>query len=132
MCLTVDPTQRPTASELLKHRWLADEKEHYVPGSLTSGPTNLLPHIQKRLDARTRCGCPVISKYTVLLTRYLRAVRRAVWGIIAINRWRALGSPANPGVGELQVTIDKYKKSEKEDIDEVCRTGFSSVPLSNH
>jgi serine/threonine protein kinase len=62
MCLTVDPTQRPTASEVLKHRWLADEKPHYVPdpGSLTGGPTNLLPHIQKRLDARARCECPVL------------------------------------------------------------------------
>jgi len=60
MCLTVDQTQRPTASEMLEHRWLADEKPHYVPdpGSLTGGPTNLLPHIQKRLDARTRCECP--------------------------------------------------------------------------
>ena len=51
--------KRPTAADMLKHRWLADEKPHYVPdpGSPTGGPTNLLPHIQKRLDARTRCEC---------------------------------------------------------------------------
>ena len=62
-CLTVDPTQRPTATEALKHPWLADEKPHYVPdpSSSTGGPTDLLPHIQKRLDARTRCECPVYS-----------------------------------------------------------------------
>ena len=137
LCLTVDPTQRPTASDMLKHRWLADEKPHFVPdpGSLTGGPTNLLPHIQKRLDARTRCGCPVISQYTVLLTRYLRAVRRAVWGITAMKRMSTLASLANPGAGELQANLDKYKaESEKEDINEVCPTSFSSVilPLSNH
>jgi calcium/calmodulin-dependent protein kinase I len=57
MCLTVDPAQRPTASEVLKHRWLADAKPRYVPdpGSATGGPTDLLPHIQKRLVARARC-----------------------------------------------------------------------------
>ena len=62
MCLTVDPTQRPTASEMLKHRWLADEKPHFVPdpSSPTGGPTDLLPHIQKRLNAKMRCECPVV------------------------------------------------------------------------
>lgn len=60
-CLTVDPTQRPTATEVLNHPWLADEKPHYVPdpGSATGGPTDLLPHIQKRLDAKMRCEFPV-------------------------------------------------------------------------
>ena len=29
-CLTVDPIQRPTAAEVLKHRWLTDEKPHLV------------------------------------------------------------------------------------------------------
>lgn len=31
-CLSVDPTQRPTAAEVLNLRWLADAKTHYVPG----------------------------------------------------------------------------------------------------
>jgi serine/threonine protein kinase len=68
LCLTVDPTKRPTASEVLKHRWLADEKPHYVPdpGSATGGPTDLLPHIQKRLDARARCEYPVLLFFNTL------------------------------------------------------------------
>lgn len=59
-CLTVDPTKRPNAVSVLNHPWLADEKPHFVPDpeSPTGGPTDLLPHIQKRLDARTRCKCP--------------------------------------------------------------------------
>jgi calcium/calmodulin-dependent protein kinase I len=56
-CLTIDPNARPTAKEMLQHRWLADEKPHFVPDptSPTGGPADLLPHIQKRLDAKTRC-----------------------------------------------------------------------------
>ncbi|KAI0279564.1 Pkinase-domain-containing protein [Russula aff. rugulosa BPL654] len=104
LCLTVDPTKRPTASEVLKHRWLADEKPHYVPdpGSATGGPTDLLPHIQKRLDARAR-------------------FRRAVWGITAMKRMSMLASlaHADAGAGELQANLDKYKEeSEKENINE--------------
>jgi calcium/calmodulin-dependent protein kinase I len=138
MCLTVDPKQRPTASEVLKHRWLADEKPHYVPdpGSLTGDPTNLLPHIQKRLDARTRCECPVLLFLIIPpLMRYLRAVRRAVWGITAMKRMSTLAALANSHAGELQANIDKYKEeSEKENINEVCPTSCPSVvlPLSNH
>jgi serine/threonine protein kinase len=51
MCLTVDPTQRPTASEVLKHRWLAEEKPHHVPDRMP---------IQNRVDARTRCEYPIV------------------------------------------------------------------------
>ncbi|KAF8266268.1 Pkinase-domain-containing protein [Lactarius quietus] len=55
-CLTVDPTQRPTAAEILQHRWLADEQPHFVPDpeGPTGGHRDLLPHIQNRLNARTR------------------------------------------------------------------------------
>jgi calcium/calmodulin-dependent protein kinase I len=58
-CLTVDPTKRPNAAKLLEHPWLADEMPHFVPDpeSPSGGPTDLLPLIQKRLDARTRCKC---------------------------------------------------------------------------
>ena len=80
---------------------------------------------------------PSIPQYTVQLTRYLRAVRRAVWGITAMKRMSTLAAQANShghGVGDLQANIDKYKEeSEKEDINEVCPTGFSPVvlPLGN-
>ena len=42
---------------------------------------------------------------------------------------------ADAGAGELQANLDKYKEeSEKENINEVCPTSFSSsvLPLSNH
>ncbi|KAI0260006.1 Pkinase-domain-containing protein [Gloeopeniophorella convolvens] len=98
-CLTVDPAQRPTAAEMLKHGWLADEKPHFVPDpeSPTGGPRDLLPHIQKRLDAKTR-------------------FRRAVWGITAMRRMSTLATLA--GAGELEANIAKYKEeSEKENVD---------------
>lgn len=53
-----------------------------------------------------------------------------------MKRMSMLAGLANrPGAGELQANIDKYKEeSEKEDINEVRPTSFSSVvlPLSNH
>jgi serine/threonine protein kinase len=101
-CLTVDPTQRPTATDMLQHRWLADEKPHFVPDpeSPTGGPRDLLPHIQKRLDAKAR-------------------FRRAVWGITAMKRMSTLASLASNSTGELEANIAKYKEeSEKEDVNE--------------
>jgi len=45
-----------------------------------------------------------------------------------MKRMSALASLANPGAGELQANLDKYKEeSEKEDINEVCPTGRSSL-----
>jgi len=108
----VDPTQRPTAAELLKHRWLADEKPYCVPDpvSPTDAPKDLLPRIQKRWDARKCCECPVksASYWTVPLMRYRRAVRRAVWVIIAIKRMSMLVSLAFVGpTGGLRPHIQK-------------------------
>jgi hypothetical protein len=46
-----------------------------------------------------------------------------------MKRMSTLASLANPRAGELQANIDQYKaESEKEDINEVCPTGF--LPLS--
>lgn len=60
-CLTLDPNRRPTAEQLLKHKWLADITPHFVadPDSTTGQPVNLLPHIQKQFDARKTCECSV-------------------------------------------------------------------------
>jgi hypothetical protein len=52
-----------------------------------------------------------------------------------MKRMSMLAALAGPGAGELQANIVKYKEeSEKEDVNEVRFTGFSSaVPsLSNH
>lgn len=94
-CLTNDPNQRPTATEALNHRWLADEKPHFVPDPLSphGGPTDLLPQIQKRLDAKTR-------------------FRKAVWGITAMKRMSLLASTNH--VSELEQRVNQYKEeSEK-------------------
>jgi calcium/calmodulin-dependent protein kinase I len=57
-CLTVDPAQRPTADEALAHRWLADDKPHFVPDpeSPNGGPTDLLPNMQKAFNAKKTCA----------------------------------------------------------------------------
>ncbi|KAJ7861535.1 kinase-like domain-containing protein [Mycena olivaceomarginata] len=46
-CLTIDPERRPSAEEVLAHKWLASTKPHFVPdpGSPSGGPTDLLPHV---------------------------------------------------------------------------------------
>jgi hypothetical protein len=85
MCLTVEPTQRPTASEVLKHRWLAEEKPHHVPDRMP---------IQNRVDARTRCEYP--SSYSLI--HCPAKVRRVVLCIVAIKRMSTLASLAGPGL----------------------------------
>lgn len=58
-CLTVDPRQRPTAEQMLNHKWVADLKPHFVPdpNSATGEPTDLLPQVRKQFDARRTCAC---------------------------------------------------------------------------
>lgn len=94
-CLTIDPNQRPTATESLNHSWLADKKPHFVPdpASPHGGPMDLLPHIQQRRDAKTR-------------------FRKAVWGITAMKRMSLLASSHH--VSELERQVNQYKEeSEK-------------------
>ena len=120
-CLTGDPKKRPTAAEMLGHRWLADGTPHLVPDpdSPVGGPRDLLPHIQKRLGAKVRCEYlrhPIFV--SVMLKLSFLAVRRAVWVIIAMKRMSTLASLSTSG--ELGAKIAKYKEeSEKEDIDDV-------------
>jgi hypothetical protein len=49
--------------------------------------------------------------------RYQRAVRRAVWAVIAMNRMSMLASLAySDGAGKLNANVAKYKEeSVKED-----------------
>ena len=59
-CLTIDPTKRPTAEEMLDHKWLSDSQPHFVEDK-EGNMTNLLPHIQRAFDARKTCKFSFIS-----------------------------------------------------------------------
>jgi len=102
-CLTIDPGSRPTAAEMLKHRWLASDLPHFVPDpdSPSGGPTDLLPHVKKHFDAK-------------------KTFRKAVFSMLAMKRMSLLAS----GGGATEVTkferdVARYKEeSEKEVMDE--------------
>ncbi|KAG5644842.1 hypothetical protein DXG03_007569 [Asterophora parasitica] len=52
-CLTINPADRPTAAEVLQHKWLADTTPHFVPDPTADGaPTDLLPHVKKAFNAK--------------------------------------------------------------------------------
>ncbi|OJT03669.1 Calcium/calmodulin-dependent protein kinase type I [Trametes pubescens] len=101
MCLTIDPTSRPTAAEMLGHKWLASDQRHFVPdpASPSGGPTNLLPHIQKAFDAK-------------------KTFRKAVFSMIATKRMSSLAglSPTAQRFG--QNIAELKEESEKEHVDE--------------
>ncbi|KAF7972729.1 hypothetical protein HWV62_41555 [Athelia sp. TMB] len=100
-CLTVDPTQRPTAKQALQHKWLASEKPHFVPDPEKEGrPTDLLPHVKKAFDAK-------------------RTFRKAVIGMMAMRRMSTLASShLTPEQRELNDKVFKMKEeSAKEDME---------------
>ncbi|KAI0089645.1 kinase-like domain-containing protein [Irpex rosettiformis] len=98
-CLTIDPTKRPTAEEMLNHKWLADTQPHYVEDK-EGNMTNLLPQIQKAFDAR-------------------KTFRKAVLSMMAMKRMSILASQLSPQAKKLGDNIAQYKEeSEKENIDE--------------
>lgn len=53
-CLTIDPTNRPTAKELLEDAWLKDVEDYSVQTPRGSA-TDLLPQVRKAFDARKTC-----------------------------------------------------------------------------
>lgn len=61
-CLTIDPRNRPTAGELLEHKWLKDEKASFVRDTTSSegNAVDLLPNVKAAFDAKKICECPEI------------------------------------------------------------------------
>jgi len=117
-CLTIDPASRPTAAQMLKHRWLSSDLPHFVPdpSSPSGGPTDLLPHVKKHFDAR-------------------KTFRKAVFGMLAMKRMSLLASAVhpNPEARSLQQNLRQYKEeSEKEVMDEDLRIVHQHVTDEHH
>ena len=49
-CLTVNPSKRPTAQDMLDHKWLSSEHRVAV-----SAAPDLLPQVKKNFDAKKIC-----------------------------------------------------------------------------
>ncbi|KIY49698.1 Pkinase-domain-containing protein, partial [Fistulina hepatica ATCC 64428] len=94
-CLTIDPTERPTAAEALQHKWLASEKPHFVADE-DNRPMDLLPHVKKAFDAK-------------------HLWRKAAFSIRALNRMSAMANGTlDRDAKELSENMRKYKEeSEK-------------------
>ncbi|KAJ3799618.1 Pkinase-domain-containing protein [Lentinula aff. detonsa] len=108
-CLTIDPNQRPTADECLKHKWLASATPHFVPDpeSPTGGPTDLLPHVKKAFNAKGLW-------------------RKAAFSIRALNRMTVLAGSGYNNHAEaqrLREDVATYKEeSEKEKMEDASIT----------
>jgi calcium/calmodulin-dependent protein kinase I len=101
-CLTLDPAKRPTAAQLLQHKWLSSESPHFV-AEANGAPADLLPHVKKAFNAR-------------------KLWRKATTGIKAMNRMTALA--ASHGIiseaSAIKNDIDQMKlDSDQEHVTDV-------------
>ena len=57
MCLTVDPTNRPSAGDLLSHDWLKLDDQAFVqdPSRAAGNAVDLLPSVKAGFDAKKTC-----------------------------------------------------------------------------
>ncbi|KAG6826472.1 hypothetical protein H0H92_015661 [Tricholoma furcatifolium] len=115
-CLTLDPKQRPTASEVLQHKWLADEKPHFVSDE-TGEPTDLLPHVKKAFNAK-------------------QLWKKAGTSIRAVHRMATLvGAHHNNNNNEyaqIRADVEQYKdESAKEDMESASITHHHNLEHPN-
>ncbi|KAF8809413.1 Pkinase-domain-containing protein [Phlegmacium glaucopus] len=99
-CLTIDPVERPTAEIALQHKWLADERPHFVPDPTRSdgGPADLLPNVKRAFNAK-------------------QLWRKAAFSIKAVNRMASLAH-SDPGKAQMREDISKYKEeSARENLE---------------
>jgi hypothetical protein len=89
---------------MLQHRWLTDEKPHFVPDpdSPTGGPRDLLPHIQNRLCAK---ACSEFLRHPIFVSVMLKI-------IISHNPSRRMGNHSD----KVDVDTSFYlKRTRSED-----------------
>jgi len=109
-CLTSDPKARPTAADCLQHKWLADEKPHFVedPESPTRGPVDLLPNMKKVFNAK-------------------KTFRKAVLSTIAMRRFSGhVGREGRVLTGDMKRFVEEVEKG-KEDAENESMDGERHV-----
>ena len=80
-CLTVDPTNRPKADQVLNHQWLKEAPQH----------VDLLPNVKAAFDGKKTCMCLLLHCMTRLRSDSY-AVRKAVFGMMAVNRMKEINA----------------------------------------
>ncbi|GFZ48664.1 Ca2+/calmodulin-dependent protein kinase [Saitozyma sp. JCM 24511] len=105
-CLTVDPTNRPTAAELLGHPWLKTAE----PTTPVDRGVDLLPSVKSAFNAK-------------------KTFRKAVLGMMAMHRLQdgqqhhSIGGQTPAEKEKLVQEVEQYKKeAEREDVQSVLAT----------
>ncbi|KAL7418459.1 Calcium/calmodulin-dependent protein kinase type I [Cryptotrichosporon argae] len=100
-CLTIDPTNRPTAAQLLAHPWLHPTADKGVTDAATGSTVNLLPNVKAAFDAK-------------------KTFRKAVLGMMAVHRLQDVQHQTAPEKAQLAKDVEAYKEeAEREDVKDV-------------
>ncbi|KAG6853399.1 hypothetical protein C0991_004732 [Blastosporella zonata] len=113
-CLTLDAAKRPTAADVLNHKWLADEKPHFVADPSSGAPADLLPHVKKAFNAK-------------------QLWRKAGVSIRAMTRMATLaGAHHNTEYTKLREDVQQYKdESAKEEMETASITHHHNLEHPN-
>ncbi|WVQ84460.1 hypothetical protein IAT38_006612 [Cryptococcus sp. DSM 104549] len=109
-CLTVDPTNRPAAGQLLEHEWLRAPVES-VDASTQGDGKDLLPNVKAAFDAK-------------------KTFRKAVLGMMAVHRFQEHHSATIHGQTDAEKErfkqeVEQYKEeAAKEDVRDVLPQTF--------
>ena len=126
-CLTVDPGARPTAEQMLQHPWLTAEVPPFVEAAYGE-PADLLPHVRKAFNARRTCTFRFVQVKCILMIASIRAVRKAVFAMMAIKRMSTL---AHHYI-DLHDGVALHHDGIAEGIDFSQREASGSGPSSDH
>lgn len=116
-CLTVDPEARPTAEQMLQHSWLTAEVPHFVEAE-NGEPADLLPHVRKAFNARRTCAFRFRSVQVkcILMIAPIRAVRKAVFSMMAMKRMSILAQHLTPEHHQLNEDVYQFKQESEKEI----------------